>query len=183
MSNGGAAVSAIGFEAYGGTNNDTAVAFYTQSTAGALTRRVTIDSAGVLDLAVGQIKFPASQNASADANTLDDYEEGTWTPAFSAGGITGTSITYSGTYTKVGRAVTVNFLATSGSGNINVSSYASFTGLPFSASANFSGSVTSEDIDVFASLGFAQVGGTSFAVSKCGNGTTANLSGTCTYFV
>ena len=25
----------------------------------------------------GQIKFPATQNASADANTLDDYEEGT----------------------------------------------------------------------------------------------------------
>jgi hypothetical protein len=26
------------------------------------------------------ITFPATQVASADANTLDDYEEGTWTP-------------------------------------------------------------------------------------------------------
>ena len=26
------------------------------------------------------IAFPATQNASSDANTLDDYEEGTWTP-------------------------------------------------------------------------------------------------------
>ena len=28
------------------------------------------------------IIFPATQNASSDVNTLDDYEEGTWTPAF-----------------------------------------------------------------------------------------------------
>jgi len=33
----------------------------------------------------GQIKFPATQNASADANTLDDYEEGTWTAVLSDG--------------------------------------------------------------------------------------------------
>jgi hypothetical protein len=46
-SNAGSAVSAIGFEAYGGTNNDTAIAFYTQYTAGALTRRATIDAYGV----------------------------------------------------------------------------------------------------------------------------------------
>jgi len=26
------------------------------------------------------ITFPATQSASTDANTLDDYEEGTWTP-------------------------------------------------------------------------------------------------------
>ena len=29
------------------------------------------------------ISFAASQTASSDANTLDDYEEGTWTPAIS----------------------------------------------------------------------------------------------------
>jgi hypothetical protein len=27
------------------------------------------------------ISFPATQSASSDANTLDDYEEGTWTPS------------------------------------------------------------------------------------------------------
>jgi hypothetical protein len=129
------------------------------------------------------ITFPATQSASSDANTLDDYEEGTWTPAFSVGGITGTSITYSGTYTKVGRVVTVNFVATSGSGNINVSSYAGFTGLPFTASATSSGAVTSEDIDIFASLGFCTAVSNVLYISKCGNGTSANLYGTCTYFV
>jgi hypothetical protein len=52
------------------------------------------------------ITFPASQSASSDANTLDDYEEGTWTPGL--GGFS--SITYSaqtGTYTKIGNVVNV----------------------------------------------------------------------------
>src|ERR1035437_2045665 len=51
---------------------------------------------GPLDLtgaSAGQIKFPASQNASSDANTLDDYEEGTWTPADGSGaGLSFTSV-------------------------------------------------------------------------------------------
>jgi hypothetical protein len=51
------------------------------------------------------IAFPATQSASSDANTLDDYEEGTWTPT-NDGGMNGfTAI--NGTYTKVGRLVTV----------------------------------------------------------------------------
>lgn len=57
--------------------------------------------------AAGQIKFPATQNASADANTLDDYEEGTWTPVLQFGGLS-VGITYSnqaGFYTKVGNTV------------------------------------------------------------------------------
>jgi hypothetical protein len=48
------------------------------------------------------ITFPATQSASSNANTLDDYEEGTWTPT-----IVGVS-TYStqrGTYIKIGRFV------------------------------------------------------------------------------
>jgi len=55
----------------------------------------------------GQIKFPATQNASTNANTLDDYEEGTWTPTIAAGY---TGVTYNnqnGRYTKVGRLVTL----------------------------------------------------------------------------
>lgn len=43
---------------------------------------------GLLDISgasAGQIKFPATQNASSDAHTLDDYEEGTWTPTDGSG--------------------------------------------------------------------------------------------------
>jgi hypothetical protein len=46
-SNAGSAKSAIGFEAFGGTNNDTAISFYTQvSVAAGLTRQMIIDSLG-----------------------------------------------------------------------------------------------------------------------------------------
>jgi hypothetical protein len=64
---------------------------------------------GILSLPKGQIKFPATQVASADANTLDDYEEGTWTGTvtvaygFTAGG----SATLNGNYIKIGDMVTV----------------------------------------------------------------------------
>jgi hypothetical protein len=56
------------------------------------------------------ITFPATQSASSDANTLDDYEEGTWTPAITddIGAAVMTSGA-SGFYTKVGRMVTVTF--------------------------------------------------------------------------
>ena len=51
------------------------------------------------------ITFPATQSASSGANTLDDYEEGTWTPSLYTTGA-GT-FTYSaqtgGTYVKIGR--------------------------------------------------------------------------------
>jgi hypothetical protein len=56
------------------------------------------------------IKFPASQVASADANTLDDYEEGTWSPNVDPQ--TGTYVMVfgsRGTYTKIGRVVTVQY--------------------------------------------------------------------------
>ena len=63
---------------------------------------------GLLDTgSTGQVKFPAAQNASSDANTLDDYEEGTWTPVITASSVNPT-VTYSiqqGFYTKVGDIV------------------------------------------------------------------------------
>ena len=73
------------------------------------------------------ITFPATQVASADANTLDDYEEGTWTP--SVGGTATYSIQL-GRYTKIGNIVHVEFMLTSngGAGASNA-----ITGLPFSA--------------------------------------------------
>ena len=70
------------------------------------------------------ITFPATQSASSNANTLDDYEEGTWTPVVAglttAG--TGTYTIQSGSYTKVGRIVTitctVGWTAHTGTGNM-----------------------------------------------------------------
>jgi hypothetical protein len=53
------------------------------------------------------IAFPATQNPSSDANTLDDYEEGTWTPTDTSGAGLTFSVN-SASYTKIGRMVFVN---------------------------------------------------------------------------
>ena len=53
------------------------------------------------------ITFPATQSASTDVNTLDDYEEGTWTPNQGAAVTVVGAFSSSGTYTKVGRLVTI----------------------------------------------------------------------------
>lgn len=73
--------------------------FYRSAAGG--TEMVRFKSDGVVDLTSGQLKFPAAQIASSDANTLDDYEEGTWTPTASGATLTVTSARY----TKVGRKV------------------------------------------------------------------------------
>ena len=78
------------------------------------------------------ITFPATQSASTDANTLDDYEEGTWTPTISPGSGTLTSYTSSGIYVKIGRFVEVigDVMLTSPG---TASGYPTLGGLPFSA--------------------------------------------------
>jgi len=90
-------------------------------------------------LASGQIPFPATQVPSANANTLDDYEEGTWTPIITAdGGASGQTYSIqSGNYTKIGRLVAVGFnvaLTAKGtlSGNIQLGGLPMFGGTPLS---------------------------------------------------
>jgi hypothetical protein len=76
----------------------------------------TLTASGLVDLSgasAGQIKFPATQNASADVNTLDDYEEGTWTPTLSdASGNLYTLSVAVGLYTKIGNICHAVFTAT-----------------------------------------------------------------------
>jgi hypothetical protein len=82
------------------------------------------------------VKFPASQAASSDANTLDDYEEGTWTPALRFGGAA-VGLTYSSrpaSYTKIGNRVFVNgYFALTAKGSSTGT--ATIDDLPFAASA------------------------------------------------
>jgi hypothetical protein len=73
------------------------------------------------------ITFPATQNASSNANTLDDYEEGSWTPGITNGASYSTQV---GRYVKIGNLVYVNAdivctFTNTGSGNQKI------TGLPF----------------------------------------------------
>ena len=84
------------------------------------------------------ITFPATQSASTDANTLDDYEEGTWTPSFFPVSGSATYTSQIGNYVKIGRQVTVTFYV-----GVNVSSLLTaqyLAGLPFTGSdTNYAG--------------------------------------------
>jgi hypothetical protein len=69
----------------------------------------TIGVGGATPAASGAgITFPATASASSDANTLDDYEEGTWTPSIGGTATYVTADTW-GRYTKIGRLVTVHW--------------------------------------------------------------------------
>ena len=84
------------------------------------------------------ITFPATQSASSDANTLDDYEEGTWSPRIeNAAGSTVVTLTNQGIYTKVGRMVHVQINAYS----VTMTSFGTteqmyLAGLPFTSSGS-----------------------------------------------
>jgi hypothetical protein len=82
------------------------------------------------------ITFPATQSASSNANTLDDYEEGTWTPTVLSGGVGITVNTAS--YTKIGRMVYLQFDVTIAS-NSSASAF-QIGSLPFAqGSSRFTG--------------------------------------------
>jgi hypothetical protein len=241
LSNGGAAISAIGFEAQVGGNNDTAISFYTQNTAGGLTRRMAISSTGEVGIGtrtpasllevqggltttgavvtlssketstvandvLGRVNFRAAldaaggdailtgasivalaegtfsatsnatsllfQTGSSEAATtkmtltsggnlslsagnlilasgagidfsatgqpagmtselLDDYEEGTWTPALSAASYTPTYVSNVGKYTKVGNKVYISLYISLSASTGGAGNGVTVTGLPF----------------------------------------------------
>lgn len=106
----------------------------------------TVTSAGLLSLTGGQLKFPATANLSADANTIDDFETGQWTPTFTSSG-TAPSVTYGstryGTYVKLGNTVffhcrvILTALSSAGTGNLRIG------GLPFTSDAGTAGGLGS----------------------------------------
>jgi hypothetical protein len=94
------------------------------------------------------ITFPSAQSASSNANTLDDYEEGTWTPVIE-GTTTAGTVTYAARnakYTKIVRLVILNTYVSwssgTGTGNLRMS------GLPFTEGGDSTyGVVTLSEFD------------------------------------
>jgi hypothetical protein len=115
------------------TDADTAgeLAFYTRTdTSGVgVNEKMRLTSGGYMRMASGTFGIQFNGDTAA-ANALDDYEEGTWTP--SLGGNT-TYDLFSGTYTKIGRVVTVNFLI--GVNTLGTGSASNISGLPFTVFA------------------------------------------------
>lgn len=170
----------------------TALVFSTGSTGASLqaintgygTERMRIDSVGNVTLqenisvggaaptTVGTgITFPATQAASSNANTLDDYEEGTWTPTYV--GFTITSGTSEARYTKVGRVITANIWINATS--VTCLANATFT-LPIAAVSYSSGSAVSSNV-----VSGIQITGSTTGVVRAAITTTSNLALTVTY--
>ena len=117
--------------------------FYTNDTermripaAGGVQAKTTISVGDATPSSSGAgVTFPATQSASSDANTLDDYEEGTWTAVLTGStAAPSTEQTGAGVYTKIGRVVSVHFRfnasnTTGATGSIRV------TGFPFTFNA------------------------------------------------
>jgi hypothetical protein len=134
----------------------------------------TIGVGGATASASGSgISFPATQSASSDANTLDDYEEGTWTATMSTSSSgTVTISTNTGWYTKIGRQVSIL-------GQFKVGSVSSpagelyINGLPFtslSASTNHSSiAILADGLTASATtqmMGYISPNGTTIAIGK-----------------
>ena len=139
----------------------------------------TIGVGGATASASGSgITFPATQSASSNANTLDDYEEGTWTPVPKFGGANvGMSYAATGSYTKIGRVVHAfcNFSISS-----NGSSTGNWTieGLPFTAATYEVGAVLGDGF-TFTGASIAAVIESSYTyINMCvQNGGTGSLGG------
>jgi hypothetical protein len=123
--------------------------------------KVTLGSTGDLTVQAGNlvigtagkgIDFSADPSAAGmTSELLDDYEEGTWTPTVSAPSGAFTTVTTSGTYTKIGNLVRASFSVVIN--NIGTATAMNFIGaLPFTSS---SGAPSSGAVREFANTGLA----------------------------
>jgi hypothetical protein len=145
----------------------------------------TIGVGGATASASGSgISFPATQSASSDVNTLDDYEEGTWTPVITAASGAITAYTVGGQYRKIGSLVVLQFqyiITNNGTGG----SFIGVSNLPFAGTVNTTAG-TIRDIAVTGVTGSAYFGGvTSLTLVTYNNGypggTNWNVLGTVCY--
>ena len=122
------------------------------------------------------IAFPATQSASTDANTLDDYEEGTFTPSMSPSSGSWTTATTTGKYVKIGQVVTLFMsltITTVGTG----SGFVAIGNMPFTAFNPLLGAGNR------AGVGIARedaTSGVAYQVFINGNSVTGNLQGLVT---
>jgi len=120
------------------------------------------------------VQFPATQSASTNANTLDDYEEGTWTPVDSSGASLSFTVG-SAIYIKIGRFVLVQFYFTfpitaSGASNL-------IGGLPFTVASSNNYCYGVGRLGTPSAIGTMQAnaGGTDIQIYNSSNGIYANV--------
>ena len=103
--------------------------------------KVKINNTGnlVISNSGNGIDFSAT-SGTGTSELFSDYEEGSWTPTVAVNGFTQTVSGTSGTYTKVGRLVTVTFIVQLSAGGYN-STYSSISGLPFTVASGVTSGV------------------------------------------
>lgn len=144
---------------------------------------------GLLDLSAataGQIKFPATQNPSGNANTFDDFERGSWTPIDASGaalafaGVSGRYCKFADMVVAWGRVAYP----------VTVSGATSLIGgLPFTVASSPLASVGGGIISLTTVATLAEIGPTNTGVtvvqprtSSGGGITNATMSGSDNYF-
>ena len=170
-------------------DSDTTV--FRASTSGGSTENMRINAAGNValqgNISVGGaapttvgtgVTFPAAQSASSNANTLDDYEEGTWVPVTSAGIVFVGTATKSGFYTKIGNVVKATFYL-QGVTSVTIAA-ASTVSLPFITYGYDMGQSTSFG-GAIAPVGLLAVNSTSTVQYLTAMTAIPNIIGTVTY--
>lgn len=99
---------------------------------------------GATAAGAGGIAFPATAVAVADVNTLDDYQEGSWTPTLTTTGVAFTSVTYGANvgarYVKIGKLVHIQgYMATDAVTKGAATGIPRISGLPFPNATNVTG--------------------------------------------
>ena len=135
-----------------------------------LQKNISVGAAAPTTVGTG-ITFPAAVDVSSNANTLDDYEEGTWTPTYV--NFTITSGTSEARYTKVGRVITANIWINATS--VSCLTNATFT-LPIAAVSYSAGSAVSST-----AVSGIQITGSTTGVVRVAIAATGNLALTVTY--
>ena len=142
-------------------------------------------SNGVNDLGTSAARFKdlylsggAYIGGTGSANKLDDYEIGSFSLTEVQGSITGDTVR-SGTYTKIGRMVMIDFDITGTA--ITISSYVGFSGLPFTPASTGTGFTSTEDIDLANGVEMAVGTNGRLYLSGGGGSDVSRISGSLVY--
>ena len=167
--------------------NQAALQFYAVGGASAAVRKwqlqtteVGVANSGIIEFQPdgGDVRFPNGilfGSDTAAANELDDYEEGTWTPAILYQNASGVSLDYAtdgfqvGRYTKIGNVVHARFSIQVDISGSPVNDNISISGFPFTSInvTNFEGAGVADQLMI--------TGKANYALSMGGNSTNAGM--------
>lgn len=166
-----------------------ALVFSTSTAAGIVTEQLRVSSAGNVTIATGNfIQGTAAKGINFTANTpaagmtsqlLNWYEEGTWTPNQGAGLTLVGAFSSSGTYTRIGRQVTVRGQVVGATSVATTVAGVISSNLPFTAAVTHAGSMFNSAVNA---SGVVQVTSAS-VVAATTIAATPNITFTATYTV